>query len=258
MNLGIDGEQVVVFGASRGIGRAICDAFHAEGCDVVAVDIVEPDAAFPEERMTFVSGDVTHFEKVREIAVAHPNATHVVFSVGVGSGEFGFPFWNLEPAQWERVLKVNVLGAANVAHAFGPRLAARRRGTLLFLASVAGQMGSQTDPPYSAAKAAIINFMQCAAKDLAPYGVRANALSPGMVKTELNRSVWEASQRASGNTTQQSYEAWAEDKIRRVSPLGRWQTPEECAAVAVFLASTRAINITGQTINVDGGQVMHA
>ena len=63
---------------------------------------------------------------------------------------------------------------------------------MLFLASVAGQIGSQTDPPYSAAKAGLINFAQCAAKDLAPHGVRVNSLCPGMVKTPLNRSVWEA------------------------------------------------------------------
>ena len=63
---------------------------------------------------------------------------------------------------------------------------------MLFLASVAGQIGSQTDPPYSASKAGLINFAQCAAKDLAPFGVRVNTLCPGMVKTALNRSVWEA------------------------------------------------------------------
>ena len=63
---------------------------------------------------------------------------------------------------------------------------------MLLLSSVAGQIGSQTDPPYSAAKAAVINFAQCAAKDLAPYGVRVNALCPGMVQTPLNRSVYEA------------------------------------------------------------------
>jgi NAD(P)-dependent dehydrogenase (short-subunit alcohol dehydrogenase family) len=66
---------------------------------------------------------------------------------------------------------------------------------MLFLASVAGQLGSQTDPPYSASKAALINFAQCAARDLAPYNVRVNTLCPGMVETALNRSVWEAWER---------------------------------------------------------------
>jgi NAD(P)-dependent dehydrogenase (short-subunit alcohol dehydrogenase family) len=133
-----------------------------------------------------------------------------------------------------------------------------RRGSFLFFASVAAQIGSQTDPPYSAAKAAVVNFTQCAAKDLAPYQIRVNAISPGMIKTPLNRSVWEAWNRQQPESQQQSYEQWADDKVRRVSPLGRWQTPEDVAALAVFLASDRARNITGQTLNVDGGQVMHS
>jgi len=129
---------------------------------------------------------------------------------------------------------------------------------MLFVVSVAGQIGSQTDPPYSAAKAGLINFVQCAAKDLAPYGVRVNALSPGMVKTDLNESVCQAGQAGRPAAERQDYESWAAEKIRKVSPLGQWQTPAEFAAMAVLLASDHARNITGQTINIDGGQVMHA
>jgi NAD(P)-dependent dehydrogenase (short-subunit alcohol dehydrogenase family) len=152
---------------------------------------------------------------------------------------------------------VNIIGAVNVAHAFAPALVRARSGTMLFLASVAGQIGSQTDPPYSASKAALINFAQCAAKDLAPYGVRVNSLCPGMVRTTLNRSVWEAWNRQQPQGERRTYEEWAGEKVRRVVPLGRWQTPEDIAAMAVFLASEQASNITGQTINVDGGFVMH-
>ena len=123
---------------------------------------------------------------------------------------------------------------------------------------MAGQIGSQTDPPYSAAKAGLINFMQCAAKDFAPHGVRVNALSPGMVKTDLNESVWRAGQAGLPPAERQDYDSWAAEKIRKVSPLGQWQTPAELAAMAVFLASDHARNITGQTINIDGGQVMHS
>ena len=128
---------------------------------------------------------------------------------------------------------------------------------MCLVSSIAGQIGSQTDPPYSAAKAGLINFMQCAAKDLAPYGIRANAISPGMVKTPLNRQVWEAWSRASTDHNL-TYVEWAEQKIEQVAPLGRWQTPDEMAAMMLFLASDKAVNITGQTLNIDGGQVMHA
>ena len=121
---------------------------------------------------------------------------------------------------------------------------------------MAGQVGSQTDPPYSASKAALINFAQCAARDLAPSGVRVNTLCPGMVATELNRSVHAAWAQRQPAGEQLPFEQWAAEKIRRLVPLGRWQEAEDLAAMAVFLASPRAKNITGQTINVDGGYVM--
>ena len=153
----------------------------------------------------------------------------------------------------------------NVAHAFAPAMAQAfanhsentRSPSLLFLSSVAGQIGSQTDPPYSAAKAAVINFAQCAAKDLASSGVRVNTLCPGMVQTPLNRGVYEAWAGQQPESERLSYEAWSAEKIKKVVPLNRWQQPEDIAAMAVFLASNRVRNITGQTINVDGGFVMH-
>ena len=255
MKLHLAGQQVAVFGSSSGIGRAIAQAFATEGCVVRGFDRIAPADAAPFETSL---GDVTSLAQISEFAAAFPAIDHVVFSVGVGSGKFGFPFWNLSPGDWGRVLEVNLVGAVNVAHAFAPKLIARGGGSLLLVASVAGQRGSQTDPPYSAAKAGLINFMQCAAKDFAPHDVRVNALSPGMVQTNLNEAVWAAGQQLRPMTERQTYAEWAAEKIRQVSPLGRWQTPEECAAMAVFLASPHARNITGQTLNIDGGQVMHA
>ena len=197
-------------------------------------------------------------QAARETVERCGNYWHLVFSVGIGSGKFGFPFWNLEPGDWEQVVRVNLVAAACVAHAFAPHLVQSRRGTLLFLSSIAGQIGSQTDPPYSAAKAGLINFAQCAAKDLAEYDVRVNTICPGMIQTALNRSVWQAWHDQQPADQRRSYEEWAGEKVRRVAPLGRWQTGEDVAALAVFLASSRARNITGQTLNVDCGQVMHS
>ncbi|MBI5770114.1 MAG: SDR family oxidoreductase [Verrucomicrobia bacterium] len=254
MQLNLTDQHVAVFGSSAGIGRAIAQAFAAEGCRVRGFDRA-PAADAP---FATTIGDVASLAQVEAFAATFATVDHVVFSVGVGSGKFGFPFWNVAPGDWARVLEINLIGAVNVAHAFAPKLIARRAGSVLLLASVAGQMGSQSDPPYSSAKAGLINFMQCAAKDLAPHGIRVNALSPGMVQTALNESVWAAAQRLLPAAERQTYAAWAEAKIRKVSPLGRWQTPEECAAMAVFLASDLARNITGQTLNVDGGQVMHS
>ena len=110
---------------------------------------------------------------------------------------------------------------------------------------------------YSASKAANINFAQCIARDLAPLGIRVNVVCPGMVKTPLNRSVWMAWNEQQSEENKTSYDDWADQKIRDVVPLQRWQQPADIADMVVFLASARAAQVTGQTINVDGGIVMH-
>ena len=257
MELKLDGQRVAVFGAANGIGRAIANGFVAEKCNVWGFDRDDKSPALAGASR-LVAGDMASRDQVGAFADAMGEVDHVIYSVGVGSGKFGFPFWNLDPGDWARVLEINLVGAVNVAHAFAPKLVARRRGSLLFLVSVAGQIGSQTDPPYSAAKAGLINFTQCAARDLAPHGIRVNAISPGMVKTDLNEAVWRAGQTGLPESRRQDYDTWAEEKIRKTSPLGRWQAPEEFAAMALFLASDHARNITGQTINIDGGHVMHS
>jgi NAD(P)-dependent dehydrogenase (short-subunit alcohol dehydrogenase family) len=260
MKLDLEGSVAVVVGGASGIGQAIAEAFQAEGAAVAILDRVAPPSRPNATGLVSLLVDVCDYPAVTSAAAdvrsRFGRVDHVVMAAGVGSGKYGFPFWNLEPADWERVVRVNLIGAAHVAHAFAPGLAAQRHGTLLFLASVAGQIGSQTDPPYSAAKAGVINFTQCAAKDLAPFGVRVNCLCPGMVQTPLNRSVWQAWADRQPPELRQDYETWAAEKIARLVPLNRWQTPEDIAAMAVFLASDRAANITGQTINVDGGYVM--
>lgn len=259
MNLSLAGQTAAITGAARGIGLAIARAFLEAGADVLALDL-DPQALGDlgneaPGRITTRAVNVADAAALRE-AVADQSIDHLVCAAAIGSGKTGFPFWNLEPSDWDRVLDVTLMGVVHTMHACVPALLSgdTRRKSVLILSSVAGQIGSQTDPPYSAAKAAVINFAQLAAKDFAPYGIRVNALSPGMVKTDLNRAVYAASKEA----TTMSYEAWADEKIRRVSPMGRWQEPAEFGAMAVFLASDACRNLTGQTINVDGGQVMHS
>src|SRR5215217_3276355 len=190
MELHLSGRVVVVTGGARGIGRAVASAFRAEGARVAVWDRQPSD-----ERLSFPV-DVTDLAAVgdalRQTEEALGPVDHLVHAAAVGSGKFGFPFTNLTPADWPRVLDVNVLGMVNVAHAVAPGLVGRTGGTMVFIASVAGQIGSPTDPPYSASKAANLNFAQCLARDLAPHGVRVNTVCPGMVRTPLNRSVWQA------------------------------------------------------------------
>ena len=263
MDLHLAGHTAVVTGAASGIGLATARAFAAERCSLrlwdrdVQIERVARELG-DEFGVSAVGAvvDVTDFAAVQQAADAGP-VDHVVHCAATGSGKFGFPFTNLTPADWPRVLSVNVLGMVNVAHALAPRMVEAKRGTFVFLASVAGQIGSPTDPPYSASKAANINFAQCMAKDLAKYGVRVNTVCPGMVQTPLNRAVWQAWHDQTPDAERLSYDEWAGRKVQDVVPLGKWQTPDDIAAMIVFLSSDRAAAVTGQTINVDGGFVMH-
>jgi len=268
MDLSLDGAVAVVTGGASGIGLATAWMFAEEGAQVVLLDraanVSEIAAGLPARAGRTAAGwacDIT--EEAGVLAIAGDVRKRfgridcVVHCAAIGSGKFGFPFTNLSSADWRRSLDVNILGMVHVAHAFAPVLIEQKSGNFVFLASVAGQIGSQTDPPYSAAKAANINFAQCLAKDLAPHGVRVNTVCPGMVQTPLNESVWKAWHDAQPPEQRKTYAEWTEAKIRSIVPLGRWQTPEDIAALVVFLASVRAANITGQTMNVDGGFVMH-
>jgi 2-hydroxycyclohexanecarboxyl-CoA dehydrogenase len=268
MNLEITGHVAVVIGGASGIGLAIAKHFAREGCRVAILDKSERtesqalSVSDNSGRSAFgLIADVTDYPAMQSAAknleAACGPPTHIVYAAGCGSGKFGFPYWNLEPADWDHVYRVNLLGAVHAAHAFAPTLVEQKRGTLLFISSVAGQIGSQTDPPYSAAKAGLINFAMCAAKDLAPYGVRVNTLCPGMVQTPLNRGVWQAWNEAQPADKKLAYDEWGLAKVRQMCPLGQWQTPEQIAALTVFLASHHAATITGQTLNIDGGWVMH-
>lgn len=268
MELELQDHVALIVGGASGIGLAAAQAFAREGAHVAlwdrAADVAQQAAALVKQysvRAHAYQVDIAD-EAAVQAAFAQTvrdfeEVQHLVHAAAIGSGKFGFPFTNVRPADWRRVLEVNILGMTHVADVAAPHLMERRRGTMVFVASVAGQIGSQTDPPYSASKAANINFAQCLAKDLAPHAIRVNTVCPGMVQTPLNRSVWQAWHDQTPQESRLSYEHWAEQKIRSLVPLGKWQTAEAIADMIVFLSSARAEHVTGQTINVDGGFVMH-
>src|SRR3984957_380100 len=265
MDLMLTNRVALITGGASGIGHATALAFAAEGAHIALWDMNDKTEVVADEirsrfpvKSTGIAVDVTNEADVnaalKRTAEALGPIDHVVHAAAIGSGKFGFPFTQLQPSDWPRVMTVNVMGMVHIAHALAPHLIKRSRGTFVFIASVAGQIGSQTDPPYSASKAANINFAQCLAKDLAPHGIRVNVVCPGMVRTPLNERIWKAWNDQQPAAQQRSYDEWADDKVRAVAPLARWQQPEDIADMGVFLSSGRSRQITGQTIKGDGGQ----
>ena len=130
-----------------------------------------------------ILADVTDAEAMKnaaaDVRASFGTCDHLVFAAGIGSGQFGFPFWEVDASLWERVLKVNLIGAAHVAHAFAPGYGEGAQGD-----DPVRRLGGRSDrvadrPALHASKAGLINFSQCVAKDLAKFGVRVNALCPG-------------------------------------------------------------------------------
>lgn len=268
MDLELKDQVVVITGGASGIGLATAKGFVSEGAVVAIWDasssLSADEANWAESsqgKVLFITANITQESEVRnafeKTMKTFGRIDHLVHAAAIGSGKFGFPYTNLQPADWAKVIEVNIMGMVQVAHLIGPQMRKQLSGTMAFIGSVAGQIGSQTDPPYSASKAANINFAQCMARDLAPFHVRVNVVNPGMVQTPLNRSVWQAWYDQQPEGTRKSYEEWGGEKVDKVVPLGRWQTPEDVANLVIFLASNKARNITGQNVNVDGGFVMH-
>lgn len=275
MDLRLDGDVALVTGGASGIGFATAQRFVEEGCDVVLWDVAEAVHESAKQlkksndkiRVWSYQFDMLDLKEgeaaINDFLLKVDRLDHVVHCAARGSGKFGFPFTNLTPVDWNATIQLNVMGLTNLAHLVTPKMLQQstrdnqERGTIIVVASVAGQIGSQTDPPYSASKAANINFAQCMAKDLAPHSIRVNTVCPGMVVTDLNKSVWQAWCAQIPPAQRLTYEEWGQKKVESVVPLQRWQTPEDIADMIVFLSSSRAKQVTGQTINVDGGFVMH-
>jgi NAD(P)-dependent dehydrogenase (short-subunit alcohol dehydrogenase family) len=244
----------LVTGASSGIGRACALALGQEGAKVVAAgrrarrleEVVAGIGAAGGEAVA-VTGDVREEGVCRawvDAAVRHFGGLDgLVNSAGVmGSGGL----LTLEPAEWDRMMDTNLRAMYLLTRAAAPELI-KRRGAVVNLSSVAGPRPYANLMAYVVSKAGVDAFTRCAALDLAPHGVRVNALNPGVVVTELQTVT----------NAVPDYEGFLE-RSKTTHPLGRVGQPEEIAALALFLLSDAAAWITGATIPIDGGRQLQS
>lgn len=275
---GLAGKVALVTGAARrrSIGRATALRLAREGADVACLDIARPYREFPGygvasaneldevvaeiERLgrcaLALRADVSSWEEVHA-AVARAHATFGRLDVccnvagGAGAGMGAGPLLQIPEAEWDRVIDVNLKGTWIVARACAERmLADGRGGRIVNVSSQAGKRGFAMLGAYCAAKAGVILLTQVLAQELGASGITVNAVCPGTVDTDLLNKDKQFEQMV--GILEGDFDRW----VRREIPLNRLETPDEVAAAIAFLASDDAAYITGEALNVSGGQTM--
>jgi len=251
MDLHLRDKTALVTGGSRGIGLAIARVFHEEGARVIICSrnprhLVA--AAKEIGEITAMPCDVTKPRDVRAL-LKRTGPLDVLVNNAGGMEHYG-KFAETTAESWRRALELNVVSAVELARAARPGLA-ERAGCVINIASEAGRQPLRIGPDYSAAKAALLSATKSLANELAPEGIRVNAICPGPVMTDS----WVTEARARGGARWQSFLKRASAHAAGRVPLGRMGTPDDVAALAVFVASPKASWITGAAFAVDGGAV---
>ena len=254
MDINFENKRVLVTGAARGIGRAICEAFAADGAAVTATDIVEDElATLVREARPARGGSIraVRLDVSDEAAIA--NLANEVDAEGgfdvfvhVAGGVLGQtkrPVEEVPAADWDRIYDINVRGAFLVARSVVPAMKRRGTGKLIFISSGAGLGVSLTGiQAYASAKAALISLARQLGHELGQFGINVNAVAPGFLRTNPD--------------AEQQWASYGEDgqaaMIREI-PMRRIGLPEDISNAVLFLASPYANWITGQTLSVDGG-----
>ncbi len=241
---------VLVTGSSRGIGAEIAVLAAAEGARV-AVHYHRSDdgAARTLERVERAGGSGAFFEAdVADGAAAEGLVSAVIGQFGridglvnnAGETQVG-PFLEIQPEEWERVIRTDLTAAYHTSRAALPSMIERGSGAIVNVASRLGQMGIPRTAAYSAAKAGLIGLTRSLAREFAPRGIRINAVAPGFTVTEMTADLADSDE--------------GQQRLRDI-PLGRFGRADEVAAAAVFLLTDAASLFVGQTLNPNGGGYM--
>jgi len=243
----LSGRTAVVTGGASGMGRAGAVLFAAHGAHVVVVDRDAGAAKDAVEEILVAGGSAEHhvLDLADQDALApwadalDHDVVDVLFS---HAGLPGPPGWRFDAASWNETMVVNVWAPMELTKQLLPRLRRADSASLIYTASTSGLRAVPGMPTYSASKAALIQFVRSLAVQLAPEGIRANAICPGATDTPaLRRDIEDGTVRASLET------------IAQHIPMGRLGTVDDVAQVALFLASDASAYLTGLAIPIDGG-----
>jgi len=243
----LDGTAAIVTGAAGGLGSAIARGLAEAGAAVAVADFNEAGAKATAEKLTAAGhralavgvnvADSGSVERMAEAAETRLGPVDVlVNSAGITHRGAAAEF---PEAQWRRILDVNLTGVFLPSQVLGRRMIERRRGRIVNLASIAGEIGLQGTVAYCAAKGGVVMLTRALAVEWAPHGVRVNAIAPSWFATNLGDLIHREPN-------------YAERAMRRV-PMGRMGAPDELIGAAVFLASEASAMVTGHVLAVDGG-----
>ena len=242
----LKGKVALITGAARGIGKQIALKFAEEGADIAFTDLVIDEIAETTKqeleafgvRVLAIASNAADFQQthdtVQQIMDAFGRIDILVNNAGITKDGL---VMRMSEGQWDAVIAVNMKSAFNFLHAVVPVMARQRSGSIINMASIAGQTGNPGQVNYSASKAGLIAMAKSVAKEMGGRGIRANAIAPGYVITEMTEALPQN----------------VRDEFVKMIPLGRGATVEEIASVALFLASDLASYVTGQVIAVNGG-----
>lgn len=256
----LQGRHALLTGAGGGIGLAVTEAFVVEGARCTAVDLSErPSAGLAEllarhpDRLAYSSADVTRVDTLATLVDGAAQRFDSIDLLFNNAAVFDMaPLLESDQDMYQRLFDVNVKGMFFVMQAVLARLvAAGKPGSMVNLASQAGRRGEALVSHYCASKAAVISYTQSAALAMAPHRIRVNAISPGVIDTPMWQHVDALFARHEGLRPGEKKLA-----VGKAVPLGRMGVPADIIGAAVFLASDEAAYITGQTLNVDGGNVL--
>ena len=242
----LSGKVALITGAARGIGKAIALKYASEGASVAFTDLEINDVAQETiaqleafgVRVKGYASNAADFEAtqavVEQVVADFGRIDILVNNAGITRDGL---VMRMSEAQWDSVIAVNMKSAFNFLHAVVPVMARQKSGSIINMASIAGQTGNPGQVNYSASKAGLIAMAKSVAKEMGPRGIRANAIAPGYVITEMTEVLPQA----------------VKDEYIKLIPLKRGATVDEVASVALFLGSDLSSYVSGQVIAVNGG-----